>query len=93
MRARLTTATLTAALLITGLASCGSPPTQDEIATACVKALKARANGDTSKPKDCDGLTEDNYTTLVMSQVLTDEGYVDKDGNVNYDKLLNTEAP
>lgn len=93
MHARLAVAALAAALLVGGLVGCSSQPTQDEIATACVKALKARADGDTDKPKDCEGLTEDNYTTLVMSQVITDEGWVDEDGNVDYDKLLNTETP
>jgi hypothetical protein len=86
-------ATLAAALLIGGLVGCSSQPTQDEIATACVKALKARGDGDTGKPKDCEGLTEDNYTTLVMSQVLHDTGAVDDDGNVDVSKLLNTDAP
>lgn len=92
MRTRIAAPFIAAALLIP-LAGCSSQPTQEEIAKSCVKALSARADGDKAKPKDCNGLSDDDYNTLLMSNVLTGGGFVDKNGNVNPDKLLGTDAP
>lgn len=87
---RHTTATLLACLLFAGGAvGCSSEKSQDEIAKDCVTALKARADGDKAKPKDCEGLSEDDYQTLLMSHVLTDDlGWVDEDGGVDREKML-----
>ncbi|MGW0626448.1 hypothetical protein [Streptomyces sp. NPDC002758] len=80
---------LAAALIAIGVVSCSNEKSQDEIAKDCVAALKVRADGDKKKPKDCEGLSEDDYQTLLMSHVLTDDlGWVDEDGNVDREKML-----
>jgi hypothetical protein len=91
MRRHRAAAVATAVLLALGVAGCGSgdgPKTQDEIAAQCVPALKARAEGDGSKPKACEGLTEENYDTLVIAIALEDVGLIDENGEVNLDALL-----
>ncbi|MFG3170590.1 hypothetical protein [Streptomyces sp. NPDC048200] len=86
---RTATALLAAALLLAGAVGCSSEKSQDEIAKDCVAALKARPDGDKAKPADCKGLSEDDYQTLLMSHVLTDDlGWVDGDGNVDREKML-----
>lgn len=87
---RTATALLAAALLLAGGAvGCSSEKSQDEIAKDCVAALKARPDGDKAKPKDCEGLSDDDYQTLLMSHVLQDDlGWVDGDGNVDKEKML-----
>ncbi|MFD5317522.1 hypothetical protein [Streptomyces sp. NPDC127098] len=52
--------------------------TQDDIAERCLPALRERPAGDTSRPDECDGLTEENYTLLNLS-VAIDESGVDDD--------------
>ncbi|WP_151898280.1 hypothetical protein [Streptomyces sp. C8S0] len=89
MRTRTTTAAI--ALLLATLTGCSSseqPKTQDEIAARCAPALKARPEGDTSKPKECEGLTTDNYDLLVVSSAVDELGWIDDNGNVDMDKLL-----
>ncbi|MFF7947004.1 hypothetical protein [Streptomyces griseorubiginosus] len=80
----------TAVLLVCllALAGCSSGKSYDDTVKDCVSALKARPAGDKSKPKACDGVKEDDYTTLVMGLTLDDMGVVDEDGNVDMDKLL-----
>ncbi|CAM5718334.1 hypothetical protein [Streptomyces fumanus] len=87
---RTTTALLAAVVLLGGgAAGCSESKSQDEIAKDCVAALKARAEGDKGKPKDCEGLGDDDYDALLMSHVLTDDlGWVDEDGNVDREKML-----
>ncbi|MET7944268.1 hypothetical protein [Streptomyces sp. NPDC005302] len=64
-------------------------PSYGTIAKNCTHALKARPDGDKTKPKDCEGLSEDDYQTLLMSHVLKDDlGWVDEDGNVDQQKML-----
>lgn len=78
MRTRTTLAAATAALLLT-LTGCGD--SQAETEAKCVKAVKARAEGDKSKPKACDSLSEDIYNTLVIGAVLEEEGLGNLDEN------------
>ncbi len=69
MRTRTTTATVLLLAALTGCSSSEQPKTQEEIAALCAPALKARPEGDTSKPKECEGLTADNYDLLVISTI------------------------
>ncbi|MFB4194230.1 hypothetical protein [Streptomyces carpaticus] len=69
--------------------SSDSEPTQDEIAAKCLPALKERPGGDGSKPAECEGLTDDNYTMLIMSVAMDDLGWFDDDGHLD----LPTTAP
>lgn len=91
---RRTAVLLACALLLTGAAvGCSSEKSPDEIAKECVTAIKARPDGDKAKPKACEGLSDDDYQALLMLHVLEDGGWVDKDGNVDVDKLLETPSP
>jgi hypothetical protein len=73
---------------ITGLVVWLSQPSYDDIARACVKALKVRPEGDKAKPKACNGLKEDDYQTLLMAQVIDDLGWTDDEGNFDKNKML-----
>lgn len=80
---------LATVLLLSGTAGCSDSKSQDEIAADCTAALKDRAKDDKEKPKDCEGLSEDDYSTLLMSYVLTDDlGWVDEDGDVDENRML-----
>lgn len=82
-------AALLALTAITGLTACGSNKSQEEIATDCQKALASGAPAaKADRPNACEGLSQDDYDALVMSQVLKDTGVIDKDGNVDADELL-----
>lgn len=86
---RRTTILLAACLLLVGAAvGCSQEKSYDAIVRDCAQALKDRAADDKSKPAACKGVKEKDYDTLVMGQVLDDGGWVDDDGNVNPDKLL-----
>lgn len=90
---RTTTALLTVLLATGGLAACSDDKkSYEEITADCVQALKDRPKGDTGKPADCKDVKEDDYKTLLMSQVLEDTGMV-KDGEVNVDELLEDAQP
>ena len=39
-------------------------------------------------PAACKGVKDDDYTALLMSQVLDDNGWTDENGDVDMDKLL-----
>lgn len=67
--------------------SCGK--SEEEIAADCQKALEAGEHATkTERPKACEGLPQDDYDALLMSQVLRDSGVIDKDGNVDPEGLL-----
>lgn len=82
------TALLAAALLLAGTAV-GCSKSYDETVKDCVSALKERADGDKSKPDACDGVKDDDYSALVVSQALEGSGWVDENGDVDMEKLLN----
>lgn len=81
-----------AVLLAAGLltAACGGGSSYNDKADACAKAINARAAGDTTKPKVCKAITDDDYATLNVAHQLRSQGVVDDDGNVDLDKLLST---
>ncbi|MGW1546624.1 hypothetical protein [Streptomyces sp. NPDC002346] len=85
MRTRTTITAVTIGLLI--LTGCGK--SEDEIAADCQKALAAGATATKAKrPDACEGLPQDDYDALLISQGLKDSGVVDDDGNVDMNKLL-----
>ncbi|MCX4786479.1 hypothetical protein OG369_09875 [Streptomyces sp. NBC_01221] len=89
MRTRTTAAAITAGLLlVVTLTACGK--SEDEIAADCQKALAAGATTTkTERPDACEGLSQDDYDALVISQGLKDSGVIDDDGNVDMNELLN----
>ncbi|MEU6230451.1 hypothetical protein [Streptomyces sp. NPDC047042] len=85
---RRTVILLAACLLLAG-AAVGCSKSYDEIAEDCVAALKKRSDGDKAKPEACNGLKEDDYDALLMSHILkNDLGWVDEDGNVDQNEML-----
>ncbi|MEU0459188.1 hypothetical protein ABZ322_40990 [Streptomyces sp. NPDC006129] len=88
-----TRTTITAiALLLAALTACGSGKSEEEIAADCQKALTTATDATkTNRPGACEGLSQEDYNDLLMSQALKDSGLVDQDGNVNPDELLNTD--
>ena len=86
---RHTTTLLLAALLLTGAAvGCSSEKSYDDVVADCTQALKDRADGDKAKPAACKGVKDDDYTALLMSQVLDDNGWTDENGDVDMGELL-----
>jgi hypothetical protein len=53
-----------------------------------VAALKERADGDKAKPDACKDVKDDDYTALVFSKVLDDEGWKDENGDPDMGKIL-----
>lgn len=88
MRVRAITTVLLAAALGAGVAGCSSQPSYDQIAANCAKDLAKRAEGDKTKPAACNGLKSGDYDKLLLDATLNKSGLVDKDGNVDVNKLL-----
>lgn len=78
---------LATCLLLAG-AAVGCSKSYDETVNDCVAALKERAEGDDAKPDACEGVKEDDYTALTLSQMLDDNEWVDEDGDVDMGKIL-----
>lgn len=85
---RHTTTLLACLLLAAGAAGCSSGKSYDDTVKGCVTALKARADGDKTKPDACKDVKDDDYTALVMSQVLDDNGWTDENGDPDMGKIL-----
>ncbi|MEU7416724.1 hypothetical protein [Streptomyces antibioticus] len=86
---RRTTTILLATLLLAGAAvGCSSEKSYDEVVADCTQALKDRADGDKAKPDACEDVKKDDYTALLMSQVLDDNGWTDENGDVDMGKIL-----
>jgi len=83
------TTLLLACLLLAGAtAGCSSEKSYDETVKDCTAALAKRADGDKAKPSACEGVKADDYTALLMSQVMDDNGWVDETGGVDMGKIL-----
>lgn len=89
MRTRTTIAA--GVLLLAVLTACGSDKSEEEIAVDCQKALAKSTAGATEKdrPEACEGLPQEDYEALLMSEAMKDTGVIDEDGNVDLDELLN----
>ena len=86
---RHTTILLATVLLLAGAATaCSSEKSYDDVVADCTQALKDRADGDKNKPAACKGVKDDDYTALLMSQVLDDNGWTDENGDVDMGELL-----
>jgi hypothetical protein len=84
---RRTTVLLAACLLLAGAAA-GCSQSYDDTVNDCITALKERAEGEKAKPDACKDVKEDDYTALLMSQVLDDNGWTDENGDVDMGKIL-----
>ncbi|MDX3587603.1 hypothetical protein [Streptomyces europaeiscabiei] len=89
---RRTAIAITTALLLAG-GAVGCSKSYDEIGEDCVAALKERKEGDKAKPEACEGLKEDDYQALLMSQAIDDLGWTDDEGNFDEDKMLEDAQP
>lgn len=82
---------VTAAVLLAGLAGVtGCGQSYEEKAEDCLTALKARADGDKSKPAECEGIKRKDYLSLVMSVAIADLGWTDEDGKFDKNKMLDS---
>jgi len=63
------TTVLLACLLAAGAAGCSSGKSQDQIAEECQAALTAEATK-TDRPDACEGLSQEDYDTLLTGWVL-----------------------
>jgi hypothetical protein len=82
---------ITAAALLAGLTSVtGCGQSYEELTQDCLKALKARPEGDKSKPAECEGVKRKDYLTLVMSVAIDDLGWTDEDGKFDKNKMLDS---
>lgn len=84
IRTVITAAALLAALA--GITGCGQ--SYEELTESCLTALKARPDGDKSKPAECEGVKRKDYVTLEMGVAIDDLGWTDKDGKFDENKML-----
>jgi len=86
IRTVITTAAMLAALA--GITGCGQ--SYEELTEACLTALKARPDGDKSKPAECEGVKRKDYVDLVMSVAMDDLGWTGEDGKFDKNKMLDS---
>jgi len=80
---------LTAALLALAALTAACGKSEEEIATDCQKALAAGEHATKAdRPEACEGLPQDDYDALVMSQALKDSGTINDNGDVDLGELL-----
>jgi hypothetical protein len=64
-------------------------PTYDDTVKSCQKALAAQMQADgRGKPSACRDLSEDDYSAVLMNQIMDDEGWLDEDGHFDERKML-----
>lgn len=83
---RITTGLLAALLLAGTVVGCSK--SYDETVEDCISALKERPKGDTGKPDACKDVKDEDYTAIVMGQVLDENGWVDENGDVDMGELI-----
>ena len=63
--------------------------TYDDTVKDCQKALAAQFKADgKGKPGACRDLKEDDYSAILMNQIMGDEGWLDEDGRFDKNKML-----
>ncbi|MGW3166967.1 hypothetical protein ACWC9Q_29735 [Streptomyces sp. NPDC001142] len=78
-------ATITSVLAL-ALTGCGKSAAEQQ--ADCRDAITASSTK-TSRPDACKDLSQDDYDALLTSWALRNSGVIDKDGDVDPDKLLN----
>lgn len=70
-------------------AACGK--SEKEVAVDCQKALAQSTAGATKKdrPEACNGLPQEEYEAILMSEAMKDTCVIDEESNVDLDELLN----
>ncbi|WP_129307981.1 hypothetical protein [Streptomyces sp. L2] len=89
-------AALAVAGIITGLVIWLNQPSYNDTLDACAKALDTQYKaGGHGKPGACHGVKDDDYTTLVANAAMGHLGWLDDDGNLDENKMLDsvTETP
>lgn len=80
---------LTAVLLAFAALTAACGKSEEEIAADCQKALAAAKDATKSnRPDACEGLSQEDYNALLISQTLKDTGVIDENGNVDPEELL-----
>jgi len=63
-------------------------PSYDDHVKACQKALAAQFKvGGKGKPDACRDVEEDDYSAILMNQIMGDEGWLDEDGRFDKGKF------
>jgi hypothetical protein len=64
-------------------------PSYGTMAESCARALsKHLPESKAEKPSECDGLKDDDYMALFMSQTMANEGWLDENGELDERKML-----
>ncbi|MGW4388216.1 hypothetical protein [Streptomyces sp. NPDC004685] len=79
--------TVIALLAAATLALTGCGKSEAEQQADCQKSI-TESSTDTKRPDACKDLSQDDYETLLVDWGLKHSGVIDKDGNVDPDKLL-----
>jgi hypothetical protein len=66
---RLTITALSVAATALLLTSCGASEAEKQ--EDCLTAIRARAEGDKAKPKACETISDDDYNTLIIGEVIS----------------------
>ena len=81
-------AAVVAAIVIAGAVVWFNAKAYDDTVAACARALEQRADGDSTRPAECEDVTDGDYDAMAVAQVLKDSGVVDEDGNVDLGRVL-----
>ena len=81
-------AVVVTALVVAGAVVWFNAKAYDDTVAACARALEQRADGDSTRPSECEDVTDDDYDAMAIAQVLKDSGVVDEDGNVDLGRVL-----
>ncbi|NGO06938.1 hypothetical protein G5C60_04495 [Streptomyces sp. HC44] len=74
---------------ITGTAIWLSQPSYDDVVKDCQKALAAQIKaGGKGKPSTCNDVEEDDYSAILMHQIMDNEGWLDEDGRFDKNKMF-----
>jgi hypothetical protein len=84
---RHTIALLATTLLLAG-AAVGCSKSYDDTVNDCTKALAAQFEEDgKGKPDACKDVKEDDYSAILMNQIMGDQGWLDEDGRFDKGKF------
>lgn len=73
---------------ITGAVIWLSQPSYDDIVRECATALDKRADDSDTVPDACEDVKDEDYDTLRMAETIDDLGWIDDEGNVDKNKML-----
>lgn len=88
---RRTLATVALAAALPLLAACGD--SYEDKTTACITAVKERTDPDGTRPAACDGISDEDYATIVFGNAIDDLGWTDDEGRFDKNKMIEETTP